>query len=82
MVRGACIKIPLTPDIWCAHDEMQHTGEDTTLFFSAMWDGLGVVARKWQANIARWSNRGGGQNANSNNRDSLESILQVSFFFD
>jgi hypothetical protein len=68
MVRGACIKIPLTPDIWCAHDEMQHTGEDTTLFFSAMWDGLGVVARKWQANIARWSNRGG--------------ILQVSFFFD
>lgn len=38
MVRGACVKIPLTPDIWCSHDEMQHTGEETQHFFKVMWE--------------------------------------------
>lgn len=38
MVRGSCIKIPLTPDIWCPHDELQHTGEETQHFFRVMWE--------------------------------------------
>ena len=37
MVRGSCVKVPLTPDIWCAHNEMEHTGEETTHFFQVMW---------------------------------------------
>ena len=37
MVRGACVKVPLTPDIWCAHNEMEHTGHETTHFFNVMW---------------------------------------------
>lgn len=38
MVRGSCVKIPLTPDIWCPHDELQHTGEETQHFFQVMWE--------------------------------------------
>ena len=79
MVRGACIKVPLTPDIWCPHDEMQHTGEDTALFFTVMWQGLEQVAKQWHSNILSWTTRLGGASSNNNAAsDGLESILQSS----
>lgn len=37
MVRGSCVKIPLTPDIWCPHDELQHAEVETQNFFRVMW---------------------------------------------
>ena len=85
MVRGACVKVPLTPDIWCAHDEMQHTGEDTALFFTIMWQGLEQVAKQWHSNILSWTTRLGNRNnlasvgtANNAASDGLETILQSS----
>lgn len=81
MVRGSCIKVPLTPDIWCAHDEMQHQGQDTTLFFSAMWDGLSMVAKQWHGNILRWTSSSSATTNASRNNESLDSILQVPTMF-
>lgn len=68
MVRGSCVKIPLTPDIWCPHDELQHTGEETQHFFQVMWEGLDEVARQWHENVSRWSSRPISLSSNRNRR--------------
>lgn len=70
MIRGSCVKIPLTPDIWCPHDELQHTGEETQRFFEVMWEGLDEVAKKWHESInQQWNSRAGGYNGDDDDGD-------------
>jgi hypothetical protein len=38
MVRGSCVRVPLSPDIWCPHNEMEHTEFETQRFFHVMWE--------------------------------------------
>lgn len=38
LILSSGAQIPLTPDIWCSHDEMQHTGDETQHFFRVMWE--------------------------------------------
>ena len=45
MVRGASVNTALTPNIWCPHDELEHTGKENEDFFKAMWKARPLPAK-------------------------------------
>lgn len=44
LVHGAAVRVPLS-DIWCAHNELEHSDRDTGKFFDVMWKSLRDVLK-------------------------------------
>lgn len=44
LVHGAAVRVPLS-DIWCAHNELEHSDRDSGKFFDVMWKSLRDVLK-------------------------------------